>query len=758
MQTLILATLAVLAVLTLRELPPWQGIAVGAVCGFLLLWWQTSRPFGVALCAALWLLFCGGERLESGLDSDEALVAVCRGTVQGLPREQHGRIRFRFRVLHCNAPEGVVPLGMVARVSWYRVEDRVLPGERWRLTLKLRPPTGRSNPHVFDYETWLFSRGIGALGTVQRTDDNTRLAHGSLSLDQWRWSVRERLRGATAGLEHAGLMEALVVGSRDRLDPEQRALLSSTGAAHLVAISGLHIGMVAGIGYALANGLWWAGAFAVRLPPVLRERRVGAVLVGLVFACTYAALAGFSLPTLRALIMLGVFSLCLFARLTMQAWIGLSIAFGLIFVLWPLSVLDAGFWMSFLAVLAIVVGLKGRRHWSAFQQTLWVNTVIGLVLTPITVSVFGAVTWLSPLANLLLVPLFGFLLVPCVLLASALLFVQPTVARWLFEVSDLVFGVVLSVLVVTADAVPLGMPSVLGQWALAAVSIVSVLLLMPRSWTLAPLCALGALILAFSLGPSRPVPGTVRLTVLDVGHGLAVVVETRSRTLVYDTGPRYGGFDTGASVVAPVVVAGGRSRVDTLVVSHADNDHAGGVAGLLRALPVDRVLRPENGSCAPAVQWTWDAVTFSIEHPSREDTGSENDRSCVLRVQVPGGQSALLLGDVEARGEAALVRREVAPATLILVPHHGSKTSSGAALLDQLAPRVAINSHTRGGRFVLPHPSVVAAYAKRGIPVFSTADSGALRVSLPAAEPIEGAVLQWRRERQRFWHRITSGD
>ena len=443
MQTLILATLAVLAVLTLRELPPWQGIAVGAVCGFLLLWWQTSRPFGVALCAALWLLFCGGERLESGLDSDEALVAVCRGTVQGLPREQHGRIRFRFRVLHCNAPEGVVPLGMVARVSWYRVEDRVLPGERWRLTLKLRPPTGRSNPHVFDYETWLFSRGIGALGTVQRTDDNTRLAHGSLSLDQWRWSVRERLRGATAGLEHAGLMEALVVGSRDRLDPEQRALLSSTGAAHLVAISGLHIGMVAGIGYALANGLWWAGAFAVRLPPVLRERRLGAVLVGLVFACTYAALAGFSLPTLRALIMLGVFSLCLFARLTMQAWIGLSIAFGLIFVLWPLSVLDAGFWMSFLAVLAIVVGLKGRRHWSAFQQTLWVNTVIGLVLTPITVSVFGAVTWLSPLANLLLVPLFGFLLVPCVLLASALLFVQPTVARWLFEVSDLVFGVVL---------------------------------------------------------------------------------------------------------------------------------------------------------------------------------------------------------------------------------------------------------------------------------------------------------------------------
>lgn len=753
MGTLLLATIAMASALWLRDIPPLPVVLLVAVAGGLLMCVARLRCLGVAVGAACWLLVVADDRLSTRLGGVDTLETTCRGQVIGLPAELAGRLRLLFRIEQCDASEDLVPRGLVARVSWYRSSRAVRPGDHLVLRLALRPPRGRRNPQGFDFDTWLFVRGIGALGTVRAEEGNRALAEHDVTLDRLRWQLRERMRAGTRTLAHGGLIEALVVGSRDRITATQRELLAKTGAAHLVAISGLHIGMVASVGFAIGWGFWWLVTRLGLANSDAVDRRVIASVVGLLCAVVYAALAGFSLPTVRALVMLSVFCVALVLRLPLGAGQSLAMAFACVLAIWPLSLLDAGFWLSFTAVAAITLGIRSRRHWRGVSQGLWVNAVIGLVLTPLTLLVFGDITWLSPFANLLLVPVFAVLIVPCALLATVLLGVAPMLSIWLYWAVDAALAALLFALMYVADNVPLGLPSVMHGPSILALVAVSAWLLLPRGWPLSPLLAAAALLIAFAGSPARPSHGSVRATVLDVGHGLAVVIETATRTLVYDTGPRFGQFDTGAMVVAPVVRAGGRDRVDALVVSHADSDHAGGVPGLLRALPVDRVLRPENGTCAAGVNWQWDGVAFRIEHPQVSFSGSENDQSCVLRVQVPGGQSMLLLGDVERRGEATLVRSKIEPATVILVPHHGSKTSSGDALLAQLRPDIAIASHARGGRFKLPHPSVRDRYRQHGIAWFGTADHGAIQLTLPAERALAEELTLWRRERQRFWHR-----
>ncbi|MEM7379434.1 MAG: ComEC/Rec2 family competence protein, partial [Pseudomonadota bacterium] len=378
---------------------------------------------------------------------------------------------------------------------------------------------------------------------------------------------------------------------------------------------------------------------------------------------------------------------------------------------------------------------------------------VGLLLSPVTVWVFGELHWVSPVANGLLVPLFGVLVVPLVLFAVAVMPVAPAVTTAVCSVVDGLLGGCLAGVSSLLDAVPSGLPTPVTGAAVLALGCAAALALLPRTWPCAGGALLAAVLTAFSVLPARPPGGHLRVTALDVGHGLALVLETATRTLVYDTGPRRGRFDAGAQLVAPAVFAGGRRRVDRLAVSHADSDHAGGVAGLLATLPVDRVMRPEDASCRAGVNWVWDGVVFQVLHPTDADRGHENDRSCVIRVTVPGGQSLLLLGDVERRGERALLRRGLAATTVMTVPHHGSATSSSEALLDALVPSLAINSHARGGRFQLPHARILQRYRARGIPLIGTAQHGALRFHLPFENPAEPRWQSARATRRWLWHR-----
>ncbi|MEM6986559.1 MAG: DNA internalization-related competence protein ComEC/Rec2, partial [Pseudomonadota bacterium] len=708
------------------------------------------RAVGLALLFGVWVLLTVDQRLDKVLSASMRLDAQCEGEVVGLPVEHSARVTFAFKVHRCLS-DAIVPRGTSVRVAWYRSDQTPLPGETWWFSLRLKAPGGRLNLLGFDYQTWLFVSGYGATATVRSTPQPKRLDPAKPSLSLFRWRVRDTLREQVSDLRHGGLIEALVVGSRDRMDPAQATLLAASGTAHLVAISGLHIGMVAGVAFFLAS-LLWAGVLRLGVG-VWVPRAVFSATLALLCAGVYAALAGFALPTTRALIMLATAYLLLIARKSNLLWLSVKAALAIILLCWPLSLIQPGFWLSFSAVAAIALGLRARRHWSGPRQSAWVNLATGLVMAPVTVLVFAEVHWVSPLANAVLVPVFGLLVVPVALSAAVLMPVLPHASAALFTGIDLVLGVLMAVLDVLLGLVPLGMPGVQTVASLLSLGLASTMLLLPRLWPMASALALATWVATFAMAPARPAHGQLRVTVLDVGHGLAAVLETRHKTLVYDTGPRVGRFDAGAQLVVPTVRAGGRTQIDALVVSHADSDHAGGLRGILDTLPVNRVLRPEDRSCRAGVSWVWDAVRFELLHPSATDRGGENDLSCVLRVSVQGGQSLLLLGDVERRGERALLRRQLAPATVMTVPHHGSATSSSEALLRAVQPALAINSHAALGRFNLPHPRVADRYRALSIPVVSTANRGAIRFELPLDGPPLESIEFADRARRRMWHR-----
>lgn len=749
MFTLALVVGSGLGVLHLPALPPiWLRLTVLFIAVSMLKVHRV-RPLGFALLYALWVVCVVDHQLGRTLPNGPPQNVVCVGEVVGLPAERAGFSRFGFRVNECASHGDTVAPGARVRVGWYRPDQALRPGEIWQFALRLKAPSGRLNPRGFDYQTWLFLRGFGATASVRAEPPPQRQRQAGRSLDLLRAELRSQLRNLTPGLQHAGLIEALVIGSRDRIPPGQRDLLSDTGTGHLVAISGLHIGMVAGAGFLLASCLWGVAARLGLTCGV--SRRVFSATSALVFASAYAALAGFATPTVRALIMLASALWVTLSRGSHSTGFAFRAALVIILLCSPLSLLDAGFWLSFCAVAVIVLGLRARRHMRPLQQSLWVNAVISLVLMPLTVSVFGEVHWLSPFANVVLVPVFAVLVVPGVLLATLVMIVWSDGAAWLFTQIDAVLGAMLFLLQGAVASLPLGLPTVVETEALVVLALASAVLLMPRMWKFAPVVVLAAALAAFSISSARPEYGQLKFTVLDVGHGLAVVLSTATKTLVYDTGPRRGSFDAGAQLVVPTVRSDGSNHIDALIVSHADNDHAGGIQGVLDTMPVARVLRPEDGSCRAGVAWYWDGVRFELLHPDSTDRGSENDMSCVLRVTVAGGQSLLLLGDLERRGERALLRRGLAPATVITVPHHGSSTSSSEALLRALQPALAINSHAAFGRFSLPHHTVAARYKALSIPLVSTAFHGGITLQLPLrSDPLQ-AVESARTERRRAW-------
>jgi competence protein ComEC len=711
----------------------------------------------------LWALAHGLWLAPAALDRDlEARDLLLEGYVAGLPELAPERTLFLFdpvAVSHQGQHQG--SLGRV-RLSWYGQAPALHVGERWQLRARLKARHGFVNPGGFDYEGWLFQQGLVATGHVRQSAQNLRQSSSAgYPVQRLRERLRREIRQALGEREDSGMLAALILGDRSGLKPAQWDSFTRTGTNHLVAISGLHIGIVAALFFWLIRRLW---PVLGRLPLWLAAPRAAA-LGALVGATGYAALAGFAVPTQRALIMLLVVMGALLLGRNPRPGNSLGLAL-LLVTLWdPLAVLSGGFWLSFCAVAAIWYGIGGRVSdaglWRRWGKVQW---MVFLGLAPLLLALFQQISLVAPLVNLLAVPWFSLVLVPLLLLGTLLLFALPPLGVLLLNLGETLLGWTLSSLQWVAQW-PLAtwqMPQLPGWvWPVAGGAVL--LLLAPRGL---PGRWLGGILLAplVLVRPVMPQSGDVWLDLLDVGQGLSAVVRTRHHTLVYDTGPRFSQrFDAASAVLIPFLRSAGLERIDLLILSNADADHAGGAQVLAATLPLGRVLsgEPERlpavdaAPCMAGERWSWDGVEFQLLHPERAGIWRGNNNSCVLSVENSAGR-ILFPGDVEAPVEQRLVDAvgQGLSSRILLAPHHGSASSSSPSLVRAVAPEYVLFSTGYRNRYGFPKPAVEARWRAAGAQTLATADSGAISFRLSAAGELTGPILA-RLERRRRWTDVT---
>ncbi len=726
------------------------------------------RRLALPLACAAGFLWAAGfahlrlaDRLAPELEGRDLEVI---GVVASLPAVAERSARFEFDV-ESTAAGARLPGKLL--LSWYRspfhedspalLAGQIHPGERWRFTVRLRRPHGHYNPHGFDYEAWLLERGIGATGYVRPRSAPLRLGERNGITDrieQARAAVRDRFKRVLGETPAAGILVALAVGDQRSISAEEWRLFSRTGVTHLMSISGLHVTLVSGLcAWLVASGWRRVPRLALALP----ARKAGAA-AAIAAALGYTLIAGFAVPAQRTFWMVTVVALALWSGRIASPARTLALALGVVLALDPWAVLSPGFWLSFGAVaLIFYVAEEGRG--GRWQQWLRVQWAITAGLAPAALFLFAQVSVVGPLANAIAIPLISAVVTPLALAAAvlpwdALLALASALTELLLQFLE--WCAALPAAVWQQHAPPL--------WS-------ALLALAGVAWLLAPrgmpwrAAGLALMLPALALPARAPAPGEAWITTLDVGQGLAVLVRTANRALLYDAGPAFGTeSDSGERLIAPFLRGEGIRRLDAMIVTHNDSDHAGGVASVAGTFEVDALLSslpagspllalfPAPRRCLAGDAWDWDGVRFAILHPARTDLAERkaNNLSCVLKVSA-GHSSMLLTGDIERSAEYLLVRRNADSlrAGVLLVPHHGSRSSSSAEFLAAVNPRAAVVPAGYRNRFGHPSPEVLERYREIGAQVLRTDTDGAIGARLAPG----GISLERERERRRrYWH------
>ena len=738
MRTAMLALAAGLLLLRfLPQLPPVSALPLMFAVGLALLPFRW-RAIGCFLCGFGWACLSAHWALDDRLPTElDGRTFWLEGQVVGLPDVRGGVVRFELVDIssrHTGLPSRL-------RLAWYG-GPVMQEGERWRLAAKLKRPRGLVNPHSFDYEAWLLARRIGASGTI-KAGERVSVAEGGLA---WRDQLRQRLMAVDAH-GRSGAIAALVVGDDSGLSTSDWRILQDTGTVHLMVISGQHVGMLAGLLYGLVALMARWGVWPQRIAWL--PCACGLALAG---ALAYGWLAGFEVPVQRALVMV---TLVLVWRLRFRylgVWLPLLIALDGVLLIDPLVGLQSGFWLSFLAVALLALVFRGRLgSWSWWQALGRAQWSMALGLLPVLLALGLPISLSGPIANLFAVPLVSAVIVPLSLLGTTLLWL-PSVGEPLLWSAGGLLMLLFDALQWLADWQPAWMPASLPLWAWLLVALGMLLILLPAGVSFR---ALGLVLLLPLLFPpsSRPVTGQAEVWVFDVGQGLAVLVRTREHALLYDAGPRYGDFDIGERVVFPSLRTLGLAGLDLLMLSHADSDHAGGALAIQRHMPVARVLSGEPemlpaslnaGECRSGDSWEWNRVSFTSWRWSNAQDG--NQSSCVLLVEA-NGERLLLTGDIDVAAEKALLASEMPlDVQWLLVPHHGSRSSSSTALIEATTPKAALVSRSLHNAFGHPHPDVMKRLQASGAQIHDTAEQGAIQIRLGRFEPVRGL-----RGERRFW-------
>jgi competence protein ComEC len=753
----VMLLLGVLVVQWLVVLPPAWLCGLGA-CVALVLFrcGRYGRALAWCLLGVAWACWRGGAAMDARLPRDrEGQDVYVVGRVVDLPLVRDGATGFLLDVE--DARFGSTPLALRGRVrvNWYNDAPDVSPCSRWQLTLRLKRPRGMLNPGGADSERSALERHIVAVGYVRNGADNQQLGTPGFCVNAVRQAISRGIAARVADPHDASLLQTFSVSDTRGLSQRDWEVARANGIPHLIAISGFHVGVAA------LFGVWFARFIYVLFPrlglhlPRVQAQAASAMLV----AGIYGALAGFGLPTVRTLLMIGIVALARCSRRHANGPQTLALALIAVLVADPLSALSAGFWLSFIGVAFLMAcmnthgrGLRGFLHELSAGQL-----VMTLSLLPLTMWFFGESSLVGALSNLIAVPFVSFVIVPVTLVGMILLGLCPPLAQPVFWCAAWLAHAQWWLLerMATWPGAHWYLPEV-GGWSLLFATLGALWLFMPRG---VPMRWLGGLLFLPLLFPSRdlPVAGGFQLWMLDVGQGLSVLVRTKHHALVYDAGARYpSDFDLGEAAVLPSLHALGVEHVDLIVASHADNDHAGGIPAVAAAFPeAERISgEPERlpipmAACEPGKRWQWDEVTVQIL-PSGRAGGPANDRSCVLLVEGKGGR-ALLTGDISAAVEPT-VAAAIPPGTplVLSVPHHGSKTSSSQGFIQSTSPVLALVSAGWRSRFHHPNAAVMQRYDDAGVPWLNTATAGAIQVDVPPdGAPYVSAT--WRQRQSRYW-------
>lgn len=694
------------------------------------------------------------------------------GVVAELPRNhEHGQ-RFNFDVektltrvpgQKVFVPQASVPPHIYLSTYYEKPATPLAlhAGERWRLTLRLKQPHGSSNPHGFDFEVWALENNVRAVGYVNNKANNERLAAladgFSYRIESWRETVRDKFNATLVNAPYAGVLSALAIGDQSSIPQAQWQVFTRTGVNHLMSISGLHITMLASLSFALTYWLWRR---SVRLTLLLPARKAAA-LVALLVALGYALLSGFAVPAQRTVYMVGAVAAALWLNRNFSLGQILSIALLGVLIPDPWAVLSPGFWLSFgaVAIILYVTAYRiGRSHFLIeYANVQWAMT-IGLI--PLLLALFQQVSLVSPIANAFAIPLVSLVVVPLALLGAVLpldapLWLAHSVMGWTMALLEWLNS--LPQAVWTQHAPP--------AWSIVAGMLGVLWILLPRGF---PARWLGFLLLLpmFLNTPQPPTQDTLRLIIFDVGQGLSVAAQTQHHALLYDTGPDFSdGADSGNRILIPSLRAIGISKLDGLILTHDDTDHTGGAASVMQAIPIGWISSSlpdghpllqqsaDKQHCMDWQSWQWDGVNFEILHP---DAGSyaitkirDNNRGCVLRISI-GNRHILLTADIEKESEQQLLEEHTdkLPATLLVVPHHGSKTSSTDEFIAAVRPGYAVFTVGYRNRFGHPKQEVVQRYAHSGAELLRSDEDGAILVEMNA----QGLqVERYRKTHRRYW-------
>jgi competence protein ComEC len=687
------------------------------------------------------------------------------GQIASIPQYNDRSVSFNFRIEEVFFEDKEYHAPRFIRLQWYEKTPELKVGQTWKFHVRLKPPHSFASPGASDYSRHLFSQHIGATGYVHAKIAPQLLdtkIHWRDRVNQWRENLWHHLQETIGKEAQAGIIAALAIGERANITLPEWKILQATGTSHLVAISGLHVGLVAGLVLALMTQVWkWFPTLSERYPSA-----IVASICALFAAVIYAALAGFAVPTQRALIMLTLVMYGIIQRRNSARIYTLATAVVIVLLWDPLATLSISFWLSFVAVACIFYLIQGRQiYLHQVEQSRWyewgyLQLSLSFILIPVTLWFFQQASLVSPLANAIAIPWVSFIVVPLTLIGSVMMYVWMPLAEIILQGATYSMQAVWYLLSWFAEwPYAIWQFTLANPWIFASISLGFIIVLLPRGMPGKWLGICGLLPLWF-LHPAKPAPGEVWLDVLDVGQGLATLVRTAEHTLLFDTGDYFSErLDAGTAVILPFLRHQGIESIDTLIISHDNADHSGGAASILQNVAVKEVYAGDHwvtpyatvAPCHAGQEWEWDGVLFTMLHPNAADTWEGNNASCVLKIS-RGNYAALLTGDIERQAEKSLLlnQGENLRANVMVVPHHGSRTSSLAQFIKKVDPDYAIFPAGFLNRFRFPSKEVMKRYEQQGATALITATYGTIHVVFDAERL--AIPRGFKQEYRRYWH------
>lgn len=732
------------------------GVILGVFLAILALFMR-HKPLAlnglIFLLGFAWMGWFSTQNLNTHVDDiylDKPLLVT--GVISDLPETNKSNTKFIF--------SSYSPFKSQLKLSWYgKNRPDIHTGDAWQLQLKLKRNNGYQNLGGFDYEQWLFYKQIGATGYVRPSENNQLIQENQIdSIDQFRQNLRYSLQPYLQSLDFGGVINALIIGDRSLIKESHWLLFMNTNTTHLSVISGLHIGLISGFIFLLAQFLWRrCYSCCCRIPA-----QVFAAYFGLLSAFLYALIAGFSIPTIRAFIMASVIFVSLILRRHHNIWQLYGLALILVLTNNPLSIFSVGFWLSFYVVGVIIYGVKQHQDKSWLFRLFYIQLLISVATLPLISWFFASGSLLSPIANIIAIPVFSFIVTPLSLIGAL------SALSGLSYLAELSFEVVNQTLVGLAYFLTLLQQFDFNQWDYTQTQAIDLILFVLAAFiALSPkglqlrLLSIPILMLMLFSPQQKIIKNTAVITILDVGQGLSHVVQTQNHTLLFDTGALYpSGFNLGESVINPFLKAKQINTLDKVIISHADNDHIGGLNDILQTFTVKDILTstPEkitqaSTHCYAGQQWYWDGVLFEILNPTQNTRFKGNNASCVLKISTKK-YSILLSADIEKKAEKQLVKhqREKLNSDILISPHHGSKTSSTQVFLDAVSPSTVIVSSGYKNRFNHPAQKIVDRYKVNNIKMISSNCAG--QISITLGDKID--ITEYRKDHARYYMRQCS--